>query len=249
VCTCTACRVTLTKKPASWCRHLFCLRSIVYLFFKTYFSGRVRLSSVDSSSINGVRGSGSSPLNAPSTPTTLPATTTKPQLVASTTTTTTATTTKLSPHVVVPSWREVSLKKSYKLEGTENTSEDVYLKRHVKYENEEIKIKRWDMRRQREEFERNKLLKRHQSLVSFSFSSSSSSSSIKNTSKVANQQQQQQQQAEACVNLNYTITSVHASSSASSKSASNQKIVFRKFDKAQLEGTHSSVRVCVCVWL
>ena len=34
------------------------------------------------------------------------------------------------------------------------------MKRHQKHENEEKQIKKWDMRRQREEFERMKLLKK-----------------------------------------------------------------------------------------
>lgn len=59
----------------------------------------------------------------------------------------------------MPEWREMIIKPAYRLEGTENTTADSYLKRHQKFENEEIRIKRWDMRRQKEEYERNKLLK------------------------------------------------------------------------------------------
>lgn len=66
--------------------------------------------------------------------------------------------------VVVPSWRlSLKYKPFYRIEGTESLTDDTFLKRHQKYENEEIKIKRWDMRRQREEYERNKLLKGRQS--------------------------------------------------------------------------------------
>lgn len=38
-------------------------------------------------------------------------------------------------------------------------TDEFYIKRHQKYENEEKQIKRWDIRRQREELERIKLLK------------------------------------------------------------------------------------------
>lgn len=65
---------------------------------------------------------------------------------------------KKEPIVLVPKWRVNNIKGSYKLEGTENTSDELYAKRHQKYENEEKQIKRWDMRRQREEMERKKLL-------------------------------------------------------------------------------------------
>ena len=68
--------------------------------------------------------------------------------------------------VLVPSWRiTTSYKPFYRIEGIkENLTDETFLKRHQKYENEEIKIKRWDMRRQREEYERNKLLKDRQSI-------------------------------------------------------------------------------------
>lgn len=61
--------------------------------------------------------------------------------------------------VLVPSWRQRFVSKSYKLEGTENLNDDFYLKRHQKPENEEKQIKKWDIRRQRDELIKRKLLK------------------------------------------------------------------------------------------
>lgn len=66
---------------------------------------------------------------------------------------------KFSNEVVVPSWRVVLFKANYKLEKTENLNDETYLKRHQKPETEEKQIKRWDLRRQREQYEREKLLK------------------------------------------------------------------------------------------
>ena len=61
--------------------------------------------------------------------------------------------------VLVPCWREIPFKRSFNMEGTENLSDELFLKRHQKYENEEKQIKKWDMQRQRAELERLKLLK------------------------------------------------------------------------------------------
>jgi hypothetical protein len=45
--------------------------------------------------------------------------------------------------VVVPKWRKIKpLSKTYRLEGCENMTNEIYLKRHQKFENEEIKIKK-----------------------------------------------------------------------------------------------------------
>jgi len=46
--------------------------------------------------------------------------------------------------VVVPKWRKTKpLNKLYRLEGCENMTNEIYLKRHQKFENEEIKIKKY----------------------------------------------------------------------------------------------------------
>lgn len=48
--------------------------------------------------------------------------------------------------VVVPKWRKTKpLPKLYKLEGCENMTNEIYLKRHQKLENEEIKIKKYEL--------------------------------------------------------------------------------------------------------
>lgn len=60
--------------------------------------------------------------------------------------------------VLVPNWRSVLLKPTYKLEGTENLNDDFYLKRHQKHENEEKLIKKRDLRRQRDEYLKFKML-------------------------------------------------------------------------------------------
>lgn len=81
-------------------------------------------------------------------------------------------TAKMSPKklnnskILVPNWRVKVIRKGFKLEGTENMLEDFYLKKHQKHENEEIRIKRNDMRRQREELMREKLLQRQNQVVS-----------------------------------------------------------------------------------
>lgn len=62
--------------------------------------------------------------------------------------------------IIVPSYREKVFTPLYRIEGTENITDEIYLKRHQKHENEEKQIKKWDMRRQREDFERMKLLQR-----------------------------------------------------------------------------------------
>lgn len=65
--------------------------------------------------------------------------------------------------VVVPAWRPKSYTVSYRLEGIEDLTDDAYEQRHSKHEYDEKLIKKWDMRRQREEYERRKLLKgRHE---------------------------------------------------------------------------------------
>lgn len=67
----------------------------------------------------------------------------------------------LSKNVLVPNWRMVSFKPIYKLEGTENLNDEYYLKRHQKHENEERLIKKRDLRRQKEEFLKFKMLNRN----------------------------------------------------------------------------------------
>ena len=75
------------------------------------------------------------------------------------------TTTTEPVKIVVPSWRVIPIKMGYRLEGTENTTDDFYVKKHQKYENEEIRIKRLDMRRQREEHLKERLLKGRSSIL------------------------------------------------------------------------------------
>lgn len=55
----------------------------------------------------------------------------------------------------------VSIKPIYKLEGTENLNDEFYLKRHQKHENEERIIKKRDLRRQKEEYLKYKMLNRN----------------------------------------------------------------------------------------
>lgn len=62
--------------------------------------------------------------------------------------------------VVVPSFRVKKFKPRYRIEGIENLNDDTFLKRHQKLENEEIKIQKWDMMRQRNEYEKNKALQK-----------------------------------------------------------------------------------------
>lgn len=62
--------------------------------------------------------------------------------------------------ILVPSYREKVFTPLYRIEGTENITDEIYLKRHQKHENEEKQIKKWDMRRQREDFERMKLIQK-----------------------------------------------------------------------------------------
>lgn len=69
------------------------------------------------------------------------------------------------PEVLVPTWREVAYKSSYRLEGTENLNDSCYLKRHQKHENEERQIKKWDLRRQKEALLKMKALLRGRSSI------------------------------------------------------------------------------------
>jgi hypothetical protein len=66
---------------------------------------------------------------------------------------------KVEEKILVPNWRITTKHKpSYRLEGTENLNDESFLQRHKKPENEEIRIKRNDMRLQREEYLRNRYL-------------------------------------------------------------------------------------------
>lgn len=75
---------------------------------------------------------------------------------------------KPAENVLVPSFREKKFKWYYNIEATENVSDDIYLKRHQKHENDEIKMQRWDRMRQKNELERQRLLfkeNKHQNQV------------------------------------------------------------------------------------
>ena len=117
------------------------------------------------------------------------------------------------------------IRPGYRLEGTEDTTDDCYLKRHQKYEAEEIRIKRWDMRRQKEEFERNKLLKgRYYSKSNVSASNSKTSKSSASSSS--------------------SSAPPSADPSNSSLAASDFKpvlgpygIYYKKFDPLQIDGS------------
>lgn len=72
-------------------------------------------------------------------------------------------------HVAVPSWRIVeddskmtTLRRSSGGKEVENLSDEAFLQRHMKYEQEEKRIKRWDLQRVRKEREHQKLLKRYE---------------------------------------------------------------------------------------
>ncbi|GFN73741.1 male-specific lethal 1 [Plakobranchus ocellatus] len=52
--------------------------------------------------------------------------------------------------VETPSWRLKPLTNMYQLEGTENITDEAYYKRHLKFEQEEKRRKRWDLQRIRE---------------------------------------------------------------------------------------------------
>jgi hypothetical protein len=83
--------------------------------------------------------------------------------------------------IIVPNWRIVTIKKGFRLEGTENMNDDCFLKRHQKHENEEIRIKRRDMRWQREEYLREKLLKGRSSSFASVGDSANGSSKTQNS--------------------------------------------------------------------
>jgi hypothetical protein len=88
--------------------------------------------------------------------------------------------------IEVPKWRVVTIDEIDELEGfilesTENMNEDCYLKRHTKHEKNEQRIKRHDMRRQREENMRQKQLRGR----SLSFAATSTDGDSKNGSKMA----------------------------------------------------------------
>lgn len=135
-------------------------------------------------------------------------------------------TSTMREEVIVPCWRETSLKARYKLEGTENTTDDFYLRRHQKHENEEKQIKRWDIRRQRDEYERNKLLnKTRQSNGAMH----SSKSKLKKSSHTSTD--------ESGNLLNNTIASF--SISRSSDAFSYPGIYYRKFEKSFSHGKFS----------
>jgi hypothetical protein len=93
--------------------------------------------------------------------TTPPIKATKATKTKKTTTATTAPTVSCDePKVLVPSWRIVPFKRSYSMAGTELLNPEIFLKRHQKHENGELKIKRWDIQQQmRAEAARLKLLK------------------------------------------------------------------------------------------
>ncbi|XP_014675502.1 PREDICTED: male-specific lethal 1 homolog [Priapulus caudatus] len=52
--------------------------------------------------------------------------------------------------VEIPTWRLHPLPSCYTLEGTENIDDDIFLKRHQKFEMDEKRRKRWDIQRLRE---------------------------------------------------------------------------------------------------
>jgi hypothetical protein len=83
--------------------------------------------------------------------------------------------------IVVPNWRIRLIKVGFRMEGTENTNDDCFLKRHQKHENEEVRIKRRDMRWQRDEMMREKLLKGRFSVAADDSATSNVSKSSKAT--------------------------------------------------------------------
>ncbi|KAG1651334.1 Male-specific lethal 1-like 1 [Nymphon striatum] len=54
-------------------------------------------------------------------------------------------------NVQVPTWRLNPVSSCYSMEGTENLDDDVFLKRHSKFELDERRRKRWDIQRIREQ--------------------------------------------------------------------------------------------------
>lgn len=79
-------------------------------------------------------------------------------------------------NVIVPTFRVKKIKMGFRMEGTENMNDDVYEKKHLKLENEEIRIQRWDMKRQRDEFEKSSRLSK-----SFALNQSLTSKSTQST--------------------------------------------------------------------
>lgn len=74
--------------------------------------------------------------------------------------------------IPVPGWRVKPIAVGFRLEGTENTSDDVYAKRHQRHETDEIKIKRRDIRRQYENYLREKMMLKEGRKVATSTSNS-----------------------------------------------------------------------------
>jgi len=66
--------------------------------------------------------------------------------------------------VIVPSFRIKTIKMGFRIEGTENINDDMYEKKHQKLENEEIKIQKWDLKRQQYEYEKIKALQKENRL-------------------------------------------------------------------------------------
>ncbi|XP_037960236.1 protein male-specific lethal-1 [Teleopsis dalmanni] len=61
----------------------------------------------------------------------------------------------------IPKWSEIDLNVSYNIEGTEDLSDETYLKRHAKLEADEKRRKKWDVQQIREQRRIEKLKRRH----------------------------------------------------------------------------------------
>ena len=59
--------------------------------------------------------------------------------------------TSFKPSIEIPSWRIHPISSCYSLEGTENLNDEVFNRRHAKFEIDEKRRKRWDMQRLREQ--------------------------------------------------------------------------------------------------
>jgi hypothetical protein len=111
------------------------------------------------------------------------------------------------------------MKKSFRLEGTENMTDEFISKKHQKHENEEIKIKRWDMRMQKEEYERNRR-------------NLAASGSKATTSKLAKSVDKS--------SLNNTVISFHSKKSTNKAPTGSHGIYCRKFVDSLLDGNNTN---------
>lgn len=66
-----------------------------------------------------------------------------------------------APMLEIPKWTEHELTPSYCIEGTEDLSDETFLKRHSKWEVDERRRKKWDVQQIREQRRIEKLKRRH----------------------------------------------------------------------------------------